>query len=155
MLQEELKYCKLFQRNAIPCKNWSYLKSVISMCRFHELAKFDEAKRSCRKRLARHNERRRKSCTGTCNEGSSIAAINGQQHPLDQSHCANDNVVDWRNIQMNMPISSSHKFFKFRWIHCECSLSSVIGSLPAIRHIIKTLLIKWWCGVLSFTMQTW
>ncbi|KAK4399135.1 UNVERIFIED_CONTAM: Squamosa promoter-binding protein 1 [Sesamum calycinum] len=29
--------------------------------RFHELQEFDEAKRSCRRRLAGHNERRRKS----------------------------------------------------------------------------------------------
>ncbi|KFK24430.1 squamosa promoter binding 4 [Arabis alpina] len=29
--------------------------------RFHELGEFDEAKRSCRRRLAGHNERRRKS----------------------------------------------------------------------------------------------
>ncbi|XP_061354340.1 squamosa promoter-binding-like protein 3 [Gastrolobium bilobum] len=29
--------------------------------RFHDLAEFDEAKRSCRRRLARHNERRRKN----------------------------------------------------------------------------------------------
>ncbi|KAL3617127.1 Squamosa promoter-binding-like protein [Castilleja foliolosa] len=29
--------------------------------RFHDLSEFDEAKRSCRRRLAGHNERRRKS----------------------------------------------------------------------------------------------
>uniref|UniRef100_A0A1J3CGJ9 Squamosa promoter-binding-like protein n=1 Tax=Noccaea caerulescens TaxID=107243 RepID=A0A1J3CGJ9_NOCCA len=29
--------------------------------RFHDLGEFDEAKRSCRRRLAGHNERRRKS----------------------------------------------------------------------------------------------
>ncbi|PWA78425.1 SBP-like protein [Artemisia annua] len=29
--------------------------------RFHELSEFDDAKRSCRRRLAGHNERRRKS----------------------------------------------------------------------------------------------
>ncbi|KAK1437986.1 hypothetical protein QVD17_03787 [Tagetes erecta] len=31
--------------------------------RFHELSEFDDAKRSCRRRLAGHNERRRKSST--------------------------------------------------------------------------------------------
>ena len=29
-------------------------------CRFHVLSEFDEGKRSCRRRLAGHNERRRK-----------------------------------------------------------------------------------------------
>ncbi|GMH24945.1 hypothetical protein Nepgr_026788 [Nepenthes gracilis] len=33
--------------------------------RFHELQEFDEAKRSCRRRLAGHNERRRKSSSET------------------------------------------------------------------------------------------
>lgn len=32
----------------------------ICLCRFHELMEFDEGKRSCRRRLAGHNERRRK-----------------------------------------------------------------------------------------------
>uniref|UniRef100_A0A1J3FDD9 Squamosa promoter-binding-like protein 5 n=2 Tax=Noccaea caerulescens TaxID=107243 RepID=A0A1J3FDD9_NOCCA len=38
--------------------------------RFHELPEFDEAKRSCRRRLAGHNERRRKSSGESCGEGS-------------------------------------------------------------------------------------
>lgn len=33
---------------------------LVQNCRFHILAEFDEGKRSCRKRLAGHNERRRK-----------------------------------------------------------------------------------------------
>lgn len=31
------------------------------MCRFHPLSEFDEGKRSCRRRLAGHNRRRRKT----------------------------------------------------------------------------------------------
>ncbi|XAR66484.1 hypothetical protein NMG60_11012744 [Bertholletia excelsa] len=38
--------------------------------RFHELSEFDENKRSCRRRLAGHNERRRKSPYDTRGEGS-------------------------------------------------------------------------------------
>ena len=33
--------------------------------RFHVLAEFDDAKRSCRKRLAEHNRRRRKPAAST------------------------------------------------------------------------------------------
>lgn len=33
---------------------------VVSLSRFHHLGEFDEGKRSCRKRLADHNRRRRK-----------------------------------------------------------------------------------------------
>ncbi|OMO88951.1 Transcription factor, SBP-box [Corchorus capsularis] len=40
--------------------------------RFHELSEFDESKRSCRRRLAGHNERRRKSTAESSSaEGSS------------------------------------------------------------------------------------
>ncbi|CAN4117452.1 unnamed protein product [Withania somnifera] len=39
--------------------------------RFHQLAEFDDAKRSCRRRLAGHNERRRKSPHDSPGEGSS------------------------------------------------------------------------------------
>ncbi|KAM7500776.1 hypothetical protein LguiA_025190 [Lonicera macranthoides] len=38
--------------------------------RFHEISEFDEAKRSCRRRLIGHNERRRKSSYETNGEGS-------------------------------------------------------------------------------------
>ena len=34
---------------------------LIYMCRFHPLSEFDEGKRSCRRRLAGHNRRRRKT----------------------------------------------------------------------------------------------
>nr|TKR86186.1 hypothetical protein D5086_0000240890 [Populus alba] len=39
--------------------------------RFHELPEFDETKRSCRRRLAGHNERRRKNTAESYGEGSS------------------------------------------------------------------------------------
>ncbi|GMN54490.1 hypothetical protein TIFTF001_023625 [Ficus carica] len=45
--------------------------------RFHEVSEFDEAKRSCRRRLAGHNERRRKSsveCYGESSSSSSSTA---------------------------------------------------------------------------------
>ncbi|KAM7525079.1 hypothetical protein LguiA_014981 [Lonicera macranthoides] len=38
--------------------------------RFHEISQFDEAKRSCRRRLLGHNERRRKSSYESHGEGS-------------------------------------------------------------------------------------
>jgi hypothetical protein len=39
--------------------------SLPPLCRFHELSEFDETRRSCRLRLAGHNERRRKSSADT------------------------------------------------------------------------------------------
>ncbi|XP_014493466.1 squamosa promoter-binding-like protein 3 [Vigna radiata var. radiata] len=68
--------------------------------RFHDLAEFDESKRSCRRRLAGHNERRRKSNPEAANEGSK-----GHQHPKETTHC---------RIQMNLPGSSGYKSFNIR-----------------------------------------
>lgn len=121
--------------------------------RFHELAEFDEAKRSCRRRLARHNERRRRKSTtsaaagGARNEGRSTGiSIKGQDHPLER-HCRdknNNNADDWRRIQMNMARGSGYyKYFHFRWIpmlvlplFCHCFLACQ----GIIIIIIKTLL---------------
>ncbi|XP_044501507.1 squamosa promoter-binding protein 1-like [Mangifera indica] len=46
--------------------------------RFHELSEFDESKRSCRRRLAGHNERRRKNVAESNGEGSSRKGIGTQ-----------------------------------------------------------------------------
>ncbi|KAJ4886567.1 Squamosa promoter-binding-like protein 5 [Raphanus sativus] len=46
--------------------------------RFHELPEFDEAKRSCRRRLAGHNERRRKISGDGCGEGAGRRGLSGQ-----------------------------------------------------------------------------
>lgn len=45
--------------------------SLFPNLRFHVLSEFDDTKRSCRKRLAGHNERRRKSSSESNGEGSS------------------------------------------------------------------------------------
>lgn len=43
--------------------------------RFHELSEFDDTKRSCRRRLAGHNERRRKSSADYHGEGSNWESV--------------------------------------------------------------------------------
>ncbi|CAA6668680.1 unnamed protein product [Spirodela intermedia] len=48
--------------------------------RFHEISEFDDAKRSCRKRLAGHNERRRKICHDIEGEGGSNLCRPADQH---------------------------------------------------------------------------
>ncbi|XP_027170734.1 squamosa promoter-binding protein 2-like isoform X1 [Coffea eugenioides] len=55
------RFCQQCSRS----KTWLYCLS-----RFHDLSEFDEAKRSCRRRLAGHNERRRKHFTESRGEGS-------------------------------------------------------------------------------------
>ncbi|KAL1346244.1 hypothetical protein HN51_019945 [Arachis hypogaea] len=77
--------------------------------RFHDLAEFDEAKRSCRRRLAGHNERRRKSNIEPCNEGSGRG---GKGQPPKESHCRNAD--DRGRTQMNISGSSGYKSFHIR-----------------------------------------
>ncbi|CAH8293348.1 unnamed protein product [Eruca vesicaria subsp. sativa] len=63
--------------------------------RFHELPEFDETKRSCRRRLAGHNERRRKISGDSLGEGSSRRGFTLTQ-PQERNR-----------IEMKLPMTSS------------------------------------------------
>ncbi|XP_010656994.1 squamosa promoter-binding protein 1 isoform X1 [Vitis vinifera] len=75
-------------------------------CRFHELSEFDEAKRSCRRRLAGHNERRRKNSADHA-EGSSRK---GTQ--LKEIVCGQ--VDDRGRIQITIQENAAYKHFQIR-----------------------------------------
>lgn len=55
---------------------------VILMNRFHVLQEFDEGKRSCRRRLAGHNKRRRKTHPENVVSGGSLNDENGSGYLL-------------------------------------------------------------------------
>ncbi|PIA36589.1 hypothetical protein AQUCO_03300055v1 [Aquilegia coerulea] len=74
--------------------------------RFHELSEFDEAKRSCRRRLAGHNERRRKNSSEFQGEGSS----NKVADPLKDNHCRQVN----QNGRIPLSLSGNSKHFQIR-----------------------------------------
>ncbi|KAK2393567.1 hypothetical protein P8452_15549 [Trifolium repens] len=69
----DLSGAKQYHKRHKVCENHSKAHSVLiselqqrfcQQCsRFHELSEFDDLKRSCRRRLAGHNERRRKSAS--------------------------------------------------------------------------------------------
>ncbi|KAJ0432321.1 putative transcription factor SBP family [Helianthus annuus] len=69
----DLREAKQYHRRHKVCEFHAKAQAVIvagvhqrfcQQCsRFHEVSEFDDAKRSCRRRLAGHNERRRKSST--------------------------------------------------------------------------------------------
>ncbi|CAA0822504.1 Squamosa promoter-binding-like protein 6 [Striga hermonthica] len=54
------KVCDVHSKTAMVIVNGKQQRFCQQCSRFHVLAEFDEGKRSCRKRLAGHNERRRK-----------------------------------------------------------------------------------------------
>ncbi|KAI3764990.1 hypothetical protein L2E82_15009 [Cichorium intybus] len=76
----DMSNCKTYHRRHKVCEVHSKAPIVITggcqqrfcqQCsRFHDLLEFDDAKRSCRRRLAGHNERRRKTSFETYGEGS-------------------------------------------------------------------------------------
>ncbi|CAK7327771.1 unnamed protein product [Dovyalis caffra] len=79
--------------------------------RFHELSEFDETKRSCRRRLAGHNERRRKSTAESYGEGSNRKGVGTS---LKESPCRQ---ADERGrFQISIPTqgSSSYKRSQIR-----------------------------------------
>ncbi|KAJ0262046.1 Squamosa promoter-binding-like protein 3 [Hirschfeldia incana] len=55
------KVCEFHAKAPVVRISGGYQRFCQQCSRFHELREFDEAKRSCRRRLAGHNERRRKS----------------------------------------------------------------------------------------------
>ncbi|KAL8461235.1 hypothetical protein ACS0TY_031835 [Phlomoides rotata] len=84
--------------------------------RFHELSEFDDAKRSCRRRLAGHNERRRKNPADNSQaEGSTSTRIkisSGGNAQLKDMVCGQ--VDDRGRIQITVQESSSYKHFHVR-----------------------------------------
>lgn len=77
--------------------------------RFHELAEFDEAKKSCRRRLAGHNERRRKNLADPNAETSSLK-VTGTQ--MKEYACGQ--VDDRGKIQITIQDNTSYKHFQIR-----------------------------------------
>nr|AXB72477.1 squamosa-promoter binding-like protein [Betula platyphylla] len=78
--------------------------------RFHELSEFDETKRSCRRRLAGHNERRRKNTAESHAEGSSRKGTG--THQLKDIVCGQ--VDDRGRIQITIHENSTYKHFQIR-----------------------------------------
>ncbi|KAH7576962.1 hypothetical protein ACOSQ2_002350 [Xanthoceras sorbifolium] len=77
--------------------------------RFHELSEFDEAKRSCRRRLAGHNERRRKNTAESHVEGSSRKGMGTQ---LKDMVCGQ--VDDKGRIKIAIQENTTYKHFQIR-----------------------------------------
>ncbi|KAI3887751.1 hypothetical protein MKX03_018598 [Papaver bracteatum] len=71
--------------------------------RFHEVSEFDETKRSCRRRLAGHNERRRKSSSESHGEVSSQQEKNPQ---LEENHCRRTG--ETKKVQITHPGNAKH-----------------------------------------------
>ncbi|KAJ8749384.1 hypothetical protein K2173_018874 [Erythroxylum novogranatense] len=77
--------------------------------RFHELSEFDENKRSCRRRLAGHNERRRKTSAESHQEGSNRKGTGSE---LKDVVCGQ--VDDRGRIKITIQENATYKHFQIR-----------------------------------------
>lgn len=85
-----------------------FVSNVAGLGRFHELAEFDDTKRSCRRRLAGHNERRRKNGDQSQAEGSSRKGTGTPQ--LKDIACGQADERERIQLQENAP----YKHFQIR-----------------------------------------
>ncbi|CAN6691038.1 unnamed protein product [Malus baccata var. baccata] len=96
------KVCEFHSKAAVVIVSGTRQRFCQQCSRFHELIEFDEAKRSCRRRLAGHNERRRKSSGEPYGESSSRRGV-GHQYKESQTR-----------YQITPPGNSSSKHCQIR-----------------------------------------
>ncbi|KAL5196520.1 hypothetical protein ABZP36_000032 [Zizania latifolia] len=76
------KVCEVHSKQPIVLVAGLHQRFCQQCSRFHELSEFDDEKRSCRRRLAGHNERRRKSSVDAARGvGCRNADQDGRGHP--------------------------------------------------------------------------
>ncbi|XP_078438090.1 uncharacterized protein LOC144708572 isoform X2 [Wolffia australiana] len=104
------KVCELHSKASVVVAGGVQQRFCQQCSRFHPLSEFDEAKRSCRKRLAEHNRRRRKS------ESSSTTSSAGvdRSEPTNHSGVSKDSFTHTssgptRNFEDKSPIPSATK----------------------------------------------
>lgn len=82
----EVDYCEFYDDDDV---DWGFCWRC---CRFHVLSDFDEGKRSCRRKLERHNTRRRRkavdSAVGVDNEVQTVTQN-------DDSNCDGELGIGW------------------------------------------------------------
>uniref|UniRef100_A0A2N9GHB3 SBP-type domain-containing protein n=1 Tax=Fagus sylvatica TaxID=28930 RepID=A0A2N9GHB3_FAGSY len=115
----DLSDAKAYHRRHKVCEHHAKAQAVVvggirqrfcQQCsRFHEISEFDETKRSCRRRLAGHNERRRKNSAESHAEGSSRKGMGTQ---LKDIVCGQ--VDDRGRIQITIHENSTYKHFQIR-----------------------------------------
>ncbi|XP_059285968.1 squamosa promoter-binding-like protein 6 [Lycium ferocissimum] len=116
------KLCEVHSKTAKVIVNGIHQRFCQQCSRFHLLPEFDDGKRSCRKRLAGHNERRRKPHAGTRFQGSSFATssficqdILGCSLLHEPKHDMHDRYKNVKvehcsdyNPQLSMPFTNGH-----------------------------------------------
>ncbi|XP_078181475.1 squamosa promoter binding protein-like 3 [Carex rostrata] len=102
------KVCEVHSKAAVVVVSGIRQRFCQQCSRFHELSEFDDSKRSCRRRLAGHNERRRKSSSDTHQSG-------GNSTGEGSARCRQADPPDGRRIPLNVPSNAPpYKHFQIR-----------------------------------------
>ncbi|CAH8336903.1 unnamed protein product [Eruca vesicaria subsp. sativa] len=141
----DLTHAKHYHRRHKVCEFHSKASTVVAaglsqrfcqQCsRFHLLSEFDNGKRSCRKRLADHNRRRRK-----CHQSASATHDSGKHTPdiITTPKSANDSGVKSSSASpSNAPTPISLECFRQRQFQTTASSSTspIWGSLASTYNI--------------------
>ncbi|XP_062090438.1 squamosa promoter-binding protein 1-like [Humulus lupulus] len=94
------KVCEFHSKASIVVVSGLRQRFCQQCSRFHEVSEFDEAKRSCRRRLAGHNERRRKS---------TVESYGDAKTSKETQHCNRSEFDDQQKY-----LGSSYKHLHFR-----------------------------------------
>ncbi|KAJ8514077.1 hypothetical protein OPV22_004511 [Ensete ventricosum] len=78
------KVCEAHSKAAVVIVSGLRQRFCQQCSRFHELSEFDDSKRSCRRRLAGHNERRRKNTTSET-QGERLKALQASRPRWEDS----------------------------------------------------------------------
>ncbi|KAJ7556852.1 hypothetical protein O6H91_05G101600 [Diphasiastrum complanatum] len=104
------KVCEIHSKAASVMANGQTQRFCQQCSRFHVLSEFDEAKRSCRKRLADHNRRRRKPQPNTVPDESTMAqslTLKPEEHNLIHSNKPTGSAADTTSMLMHFPKTGS------------------------------------------------
>ncbi|KAI0528840.1 hypothetical protein KFK09_001383 [Dendrobium nobile] len=143
----DLSQCKDYHRRHKVCEVHAKASSAVigniiqrfcQQCsRFHLLQEFDEGKRSCRRRLADHNKKRRKNTTDISPSGSSAVDNQSTNHLLisllrivanltsDKSHLSKDSELLWNLLRNTASLASSSDANKSSSIQASHDLQKV------------------------------
>lgn len=124
--------------------------SLFPNLRFHVLSEFDDTKRSCRKRLAGHNERRRKSSSESNGEGSSHQRSTLQLNENQPGQAAGSG-----RTPITLPGDPTFKQFHVRWdFHAYSLLSFHSISCCACCTVYALSLLELCPNSLLYVVQT-
>ncbi|XP_068337021.1 squamosa promoter-binding-like protein 3 [Pyrus communis] len=104
------KVCDLHSKSQVVLVSGLHQRFCQQCSRFHQLPEFDDTKRSCRRRLAGHNERRRKNPAESHAVEGSIRNVGAGTQFKDV--CGQ--VDDSGRIRITIPGNSTHKHFHIR-----------------------------------------